>query len=357
MGPTLATEVILNSSLRDEFTLIHLDTSDHRDLGTLGALDLRNVYLALKAYVVMFWLLLRHWPDLVYIPISQTTIGYLKDSGLILIAKLFGRRVVCHLRGGNFSNWLRSASAATRWYVRTVHGTVNGQIVLGETLRTLFAGILPDARIHVVPNGKDVAYGARPPRDATVRLLYLANMVRSKGVLDVLHAVPLVLQTRADVEFIFCGAWEDPAVRRAVEAFISANPGLPIRWLGPVSGRQKSDVINSADVFVFPTYYPPEGHPWVIVEAMAAGLPIISTDQGAITESVIEGQNGYIVDKENPAMLAERIVTLVGNAALRDSMGRASRLLYEAGFTEKRMVERLAGVFRSVLASRGPVKS
>lgn len=353
MGPTLATEVILHSRLTDRFELIHLDTSDHRDIDTLGAFDFQNIYLALKAYVVMLTLLLREWPDLVYIPISQTTVGYLKDSVFIVLSKLFRRKVVCHLRGGNWSNWLAGTSALTKWYVRKVHSMVDGQIVLGKTLRALFADILPGDRIFVVPNGKDVECAHQPRSGSLVRLTYLANMIRTKGVLDVLYAVPLVVERCPHAEFCFGGAWEDMDLRREIETFLATHPSLPIRWVGTVTGQQKYDLLSDSDIFLFPTYYPPEGHPWVIVEAMAAGLPIIATDQGAIRESVIDGQNGYLIEKRNPAMLAEQAIKLIEDGPLRHRMGTASRELYEDNFTEARMVERLGDAFCSVVTRTG----
>ncbi|MBM4196600.1 MAG: glycosyltransferase family 4 protein [Gammaproteobacteria bacterium] len=352
MGPSLATVVILNSRLREEFELIHLDTSDPRELDTLGAFDFQNVCLALKFYLQMFVAIVRHRPALVYIPVAQTTLGYLKDSGFILIAKLLGRRVLCHLRGGNFGNWLAGASAATRAYVKVVHGMVDGQIVLGECLRGLFTPIMAADRIHVVTNGKDIAYELTPPRSGKLRVLYLGNMIRTKGVLDALHATPAIHSACTDVEFLFGGGWEDPAVKAEVESFLAANPQLPIRWLGLIKGSEKNQAIASADIFLFPTYYPPEGHPWVVVEAMAAGLPVISTDQGAIVESVVDGVNGYIVPKRDPAAIAARTIALARDEKLRKAMGSASLRLYREKFTEERMVENMARAFRAVLARR-----
>jgi glycosyltransferase involved in cell wall biosynthesis len=119
-----------------------------------------------------------------------------------------------------------------------------------------------------------------------------------------------------------------------------------------VAGKEKLELLRSADIFAFPTYYPPEGHPWAIVEAMAAGLPIVSTDQGAITESVVHGRNGLIVEKRNPATVAQAIVSLCHDRDARVRMAHTSRQLYEENFTEARMVQRLAGVFFTVLADR-----
>ena len=353
MGPSVATGIILRSALKNKFRLVHLDTSDHRDLSTLGAVDFGNIYLAIKHYCQLLWLILRHWPRIVYIPISQTTIGYLRDSGFILLAKIFRRKVVCHLRGGNFRNWYNGASAFMRWYVRRVHRLVDAQIVLGEKLRPLFYGILEQDRIHVVPNGRDFD-GLTASRDGNdvyrrLRVLYLSNFVRTKGVLEVMQAIPLVRRDYADVEFLFAGDWNDDAVRLEMEQLLSRYRDHPVRLVGKVSGKAKYDLLNEADMFVFPTYYPPEGHPWAVVEALAAGLPVISTDQGAITESVIDGRNGFIVEKRNPYSVAEKILVLCKNRELRQRMGAESRRLYEQEFTERRLVDRMSAVFDVLL--------
>ncbi len=350
MGPTVATEIILRSALKDRFSLIHLDTSDHRDLSTLGAVDFGNIYLAIKHYYLLLWLVLSRWPKIVYIPISQTTIGYLRDSVFIIIAALFRRKIVCHLRGGNFRNWYQSVGPLMRWYVRRVHARVDAQIVLGERLRALFSELMPARKIFVVPNGRDFArFDRTPGAQGPVKVLYLGNFIREKGALDVFRTLPLVYRDCPEVEFIFAGSWTDEAVMREAYECLQQHPGLPARLLGSVTGRDKHDLLCSADIFVFPSYYAPEGHPWVVVEAMAAGLPVISTDQGAIAEYVIDRDNGFIVDKQSPAMIAEKILVLARDPTLRQNMGRRSRLLYEANLTEEKLVERLSGVFNAVL--------
>jgi glycosyltransferase involved in cell wall biosynthesis len=182
-----------------------------------------------------------------------------------------------------------------------------------------------------------------------VRVLYLANMIRTKGALDVLRACKRIGAGQA-IEFVFAGAWREADFRVEIEEFIEQNPGLPITWLGQVTGLEKARVFGGADLFVFPTYYPPEGHPWVIVEAMAAGLPVISTDQGAIRESVEDGGTGYIVEKRNPEHLAAKIRSLANDSDLRARMGAAGRSRYLAEFTEERMVAKMESTFREVLA-------
>jgi glycosyltransferase involved in cell wall biosynthesis len=351
IGPAVATQIILNSRLREKFEIYHLDTSDHRDLSTLGRIDFQNVFVALKQYLKLAWFLATRKIDLVYLPNKQTTIGFLQDLPIISITKIFRKKLVCHLRGGNFKNWYLSLSPWLRWIVKKTYRCVDAQIVLSQNLTHLFDGIVSPEKIHVAPNGGnfDFCQRFRNGNGRRMRVLYLANFHKSKGVMDVLHAVPLV-DHNGSVEFTFAGSWRDRETQAHFKKFVENENSLPVTVVGSVAGEAKRKLFKASDVFVFPTYYPPEGHPWVIVEAMAAGLPIISTDQGAITESVIDGVNGFIVEKRNPQQIAEKLKILIENPDLRKKMGQESRRLYEENFTEEKMVERLAAVFDKVLS-------
>lgn len=352
MGPSLATEIILESRLADTYDLIHLDTSHHKDLSTLGAVGLQNVFWAIRHYAALTRLIIRVKPAVIYIPISQTTIGYVRDSVFIILGKLFNKKIVAHLRGGNFRNWLDGANVLVKYYVRLVHKLVDAQIVLGEKLRYIFAGLIPNEKVFVVPNGCDFDWsidkGATTEPDK-IRVLYLSNFIRAKGILDVLHAIPRVKREYENVEFVLAGAWFDDDVKQEIEATVQTDAGECINLLGTVTGQSKVDALLQADLFVLPTYYPAEGQPWVILEAMATGLPVIATDQGAITESVVDGVNGFIVEKRNSAQLAAKIVRLCQDPRLRKLMGRESRRIYEKKFTEDKMVEKMSKVFDSVL--------
>jgi len=353
MGPNLATLIILNSNLKNDFKLLHLDTSDHRDLSTLNKLDLWNLILPFKHYFMLGKLILKYWPGLIYIPVCQTTLGYLRDAGFIFIGKIFSRKIICHLRGGNFRNWYLSAGGLTRWFVRRVHSLVDGQIVLGENLRGLFQEFLPDEKIFVVPNGADYFFDVEKNEifcDDKIKILFLSNLRKEKGLFDFLLAIPEIAKFNKNLEFIISGDWRDNETKIEFDKFVREYPNLPIIFTGPVSGKSKFDLLASSDIFVLPTYYPAEGHPWVIVEAMAAGLPIITTNQGAITESVKDGINGFIVEKRNPYQIAEKIRFLIEHPGIRKKMGEESRWLYLENFTEEKMTKRLSNAFHVVLS-------
>lgn len=347
IGPAIACQIIINSNLKDEFRIIHLNTSDHRDINTLAKFDFTNFYLAFKHYFLLFYYLIKHNPQIVYIPAGQTTVSFLRDSVFILGAKLFRKKVVCHLRGGNFKNWYNSTSVLTKWWVRFVQRKVDAQIVLGNNLKPLFNWLMPENRIFVVPNGGNFPHVQFKNTSEKIRVLFLANFIKTKGILDVLDAASIVCKQKTNVEFVFAGSWRDQEVKHYFEQFDKTNINLTIA--GAVKGDSKLQLYAESDIFVFPTYYPNEGHPWVIIEAMAAGLPVISTDHAAITESVIDGINGFIVEPRNPQQIAEKIQYLIDNTEIRLQMGKESRRLYEENFTEEKMVERLSNVFNTLL--------
>ncbi|MHC4576181.1 MAG: glycosyltransferase family 4 protein [Planctomycetota bacterium] len=359
MGPSVATEIVLGEPPPRDLELLHIDTADRRSLRTLGRLDLKNVWVALRTYARLFWMLATKRPRLVYIPLSQTTVGFLRDSVLILMARLFLRRSLLHLRGGYFRRWYdaecgRWMRAWVRWTLRRTDGV----IVLGETLRPLFAGLLPPAAIHVVPNGNDypelAACERRYVGRTDFRLLFLGNLIPGKGPGEVLLAAPRVLRAHPEVRFVFAGAARDPAFQRWARGFVAAR-GLSgrVEFTGPVDRARKLELLCAADLLVYPTHYRNEGHPWVIVEALAAGLPVVSTDRGCIRECVRD--NGRLVPQEDADAVAEALVDLLGRPAELERMAEASRALHAERFTRAHFRGRLFDAMRAAAGARREV--
>ncbi len=349
MGPAVATEIILHSRLKSNFDLIHLNTNTHKTIATFGVWNWSRFQKNAKIYLKMLFLLVRYWPRIVLIPISQTTSGFIKDSIFVLISRLFRRKTILQLRGSNFKKWLSGSSELTCRYIGFILRRTQGMIVMGKKLTGLFADYYPPEKIFVVPNGANLNIPFVKRRGKSLRILYLSNLQPSKGIDDVLDAIAICHRKHAEfgIELDVVGSWSDEETKgRCLK--MAEETKLPIHFHPPSIGSDKNEYLANADLFVFPPREP-EGHPWVIVEAMAAGLPIISTDQGAITESVIDGVNGFIVQARAPEVLAEKMIALITNPELRLRMATESRRLYKENFTEEKMVERLTHVFNQIM--------
>ncbi|MFM9008712.1 MAG: glycosyltransferase family 4 protein, partial [Bacteroidota bacterium] len=311
---------------------------------------LRKLLGQFRVYFQLVSKLIRHRPSLAWIPISQSKGGFSKDAILILLCRLFGTRVLIHLRGSEFRERMEKDSGLFLKFVRFVLAKTSGVIVLGEQLKSIFAGWIPSDRIFVCPNGGDFNIPEKSSDvDDTNRLLYIGNLQPGKGIDDLLQAICLLPEAiRSRTELTLLGAWRDGETRQRCMDLIRSQH-LPVQILGQDQSGRKFDLLSQSDLFVFPPR-DPEGHPWVIVEAMAAGLPVITTDRGAITESIEDGYNGYIVPLNNPAELAGRIAELSMNPEKRKRMGDASRKRYLERFTEHAMVSQLTRILQTVIA-------
>lgn len=352
MGPAIATEIILRSALKEQFKLIHLDTRAHRSLTSMGAWSFQKLFRTIGIYSRMTWLLFRHRPDVVIVPISQSTLGFFKDSLYAWMAKLFFRKVILHLRGSNFRTWYAASGALNRAYVRLVLRQIQGVIVQGEKLRPLFEGLVPAGKIHVVPNGADYPISPSSLDHRPKSILYLANLQASKGIQDVLEAIKQLSSSHQDFRLDVVGSWREEETKRSCLDFVQHHR-LPVQFHPAASGAEKFRYLQEADVFVF-TPREPEGHPWVIVEAQAAGLPVIATDRGAIAEAVVDGVNGWIVGTAAPEDIRRRLELLLTDDSLRKKMGTAARKTYETNYTEAAMVKNMsAAIWATINHSKG----
>lgn len=351
IGPAMATKRILASDLIDRYQVLHMDTSDHRGIHTLAKIDFGNIVIALSQYWAFLRLSVSKRPALCYILNAQTTIAYLRDIPFVIIARVFRQKIVFHLRGGHFGEWYATRSSMMKWLVRNVHACINMQVVLGENLRSMFAHVLPENRVSVLPNGGD--YPLANPEDKrsdSIEVLYLGNFIPSKGIMEFLQAAREIVKINNRLHFTAAGSWQDDDTRKQM---LQDNAGYEARVeiIDTVGEERKWELLNRSHIFVFPTYYKYEGHPWVIIEAMAAGLPVVTTDHAAILESVIDGHNGIIVEKRSPNAIKEAVLYLYEHAEQRVQMGRNSRTLYEQRFTEKKFIDGLDKIFQIVLNS------
>jgi glycosyltransferase involved in cell wall biosynthesis len=146
--------------------------------------------------------------------------------------------------------------------------------------------------------------------DTNTRLLFLSRLIKEKGVHEVLAAYLLLMQRVPDLELVVAG---DGPERPMVERWIRDHKlGDRVKSVGYVRGCDKAQVLLDADIFVFPTYYG-EGCPISLLEAMAAGLAIITTPVGGIPDFFVDGENGILLHSTTPSCIADAIENLIAD--------------------------------------------
>lgn len=117
-----------------------------------------------------------------------------------------------------------------------------------------------------------------------------------------------------------------------------------VQWLGARSDVRS--LYSGMDVFVLPSRF--EGMPLVLLEAMSAGLPVVASRVGGISEIVVDGETGFLVEWDDDKTLAERISLLAGNAKLRKQMGEKGKELFERQFRIERFVEKIDELYHGL---------
>jgi glycosyltransferase involved in cell wall biosynthesis len=190
-------------------------------------------------------------------------------------------------------------------------------------------GVSSDS-IHVIYNGKDVNsfYDAKPypfkskfkMEETDILVGFIGQFSKNKGLMDFVKAAEIIVQSRPSCRFVLLGKSKDDYINEVNEVIQAENLTPYIffeEWTKDIE-----TVYAALDIVVVPSRHE-EAASNVCIEAMASGVPIVATNVGGMPELVADGQTGFLVDKERPDQLAEKILQLVDNPQLRQSMGKS----------------------------------
>ena len=356
MGPSLYTRTLCDAFEAAGAAVVHVNTQDRRSVFNTGILDVKNLALGLLHVGQTAWRARRNRVQVVYVPISQNRWGYLRDAALIAAARAMRRPVVAHLHGANFQAYYGTATAPERWIVRRTLRACSRVLALTPGLRGVYAGIVDDTRIGVLenavpdpwPEGAERLIEARAEREGgPLRLLYVANDFAVKGAANLVRAMAEPGLDDTMLKMVGAPPDEVAAATRALadELGVAAR----VELTGEVAGAELVALYEWADAFVYPTEN--DGQPLVVLEAMAAGLPIVTSTFGGVPDTV--GDTAILVPPKAPAETAGAVRRLLAEPALRERMGRAARRRYEAVYTVAGFQRRVAEVFGPFLAGTG----
>lgn len=205
---------------------------------------------------------------------------------------------------------------------------------------------------HVVPHGVDSDF-FRPRERDKVRaelglgeeptLVSVGRLNFEKGFDVAIRSLATVRKNVLDARLVIVGDGEERAVLQALSAELGLESA--VSFVGAQPGEQVARYMAAADIFLFPTRRD-EAFGYVLVQAMACGLPVIASDIGGITEVVGQsGVNGVLVPPGNEAALVAEIQSLLADRGARERIGRAARNRVLAEYTLERMVERTLEVY------------
>jgi glycosyltransferase involved in cell wall biosynthesis len=163
-----------------------------------------------------------------------------------------------------------------------------------------------------------------------LRILFVGILRESKGVMILIEACGYLLRRGVNCQVELMGQWQSEVFADRVRSRVR-ELGLEDRVsiLGEKLGDDKYVVYRRADVVCFPTFYNCETFGNVLIEAMACGLPVVSTLWRGIPSIVDDGETGFLVEPQNSEAVADRLALLAGDAELRWRTGSAGRAKFE----------------------------
>lgn len=318
-GITTLTAGILNSAINDDHEVTYI-ASQAEDFGSL-----RKFLLAVWALVRFTAACLFFRPDLVYVHVGSNASLY-RESIFILLAKIFGIRVLTHFHAGDLDNYYPFQPVVGRRYIAYALGLSDRLIAVSqESARQL--RLLNDAStIVVVPNALDTAvFGVASDRATAgdhgeiVKLLFVGAMGKLKGEKDLIDALGLLKDESLSLKVSMLGY----GAESLKQVFDEKGIGSMVNFLGAVTLSERIAFYKEADIFVLPTYA--EAMPISVIEAMAAGLAVVTTAVGGIPEIIDDGSEGLLVPEGKVPILAQKISFLAKNRAIRLAMGKKAR--------------------------------
>ena len=348
-GAAMVGQYIHDSKLiNGEFDCHYINLTTAKNLQDIGKVGMRKLFDFFKLLRKIRHEVKVVKPQLVYVTPNACGGAFYKDFVVVQMLKRLGCQVVVHYHNKGVATrqkkWLDNVL-----YKRVFKGIK--VILLSECLYDDVKKYVKRDDVFVCGNGipsaaiesfvsasSDVA----SPEDKIPHLLFLSNLLISKGVVVLLDSLKVLKEKGCRFVCDFVGG-ETVEMDAALFQAEVAKRGLEgmVVYHGRKYGKDKEAFLNGADIFVFPTFYHNECFPLVLLEAMEHGVACISTTEGGIPGIIDDGKTGFLVPKHDVAVLTDKIQLLLNDSVLRCNMGKAGREKFEKEFTlevfEKRM--------------------
>jgi len=344
MGGYIKESKLINESF--ECSYLNLSTSSKvNGIGRWSLLKLYR-YVRILFSVIIHLVFLR--TDVCYITIAAKGMAFYKDAFIAILFKVFRKKIIYHFhnKGVSLGSQKLMNRCLYRCIFRNSYAILLSSYLYGD-VRTYF----PENRVFVCPNGvplltERVDYFREKNKE--VSLLFLSNMIESKGVMILLDTCKKLNERGLLFKCCFVGGEGDVDStifdRRVNELGLQSC----VKYLGGKYGSEKTFEFLNADIFVFPTFYHYECFPLVLLEAMQFELPVVSTYEGGIVDIVDDGVTGFLVEQRNVDDLTDKVGLLITDHQLRKNMGSAGYSKYLSEYTLSVFEDRLRKIFLQV---------
>lgn len=296
----------------------------------------------------------RRWCDIVYLTLSQSISGNIKD--IIILFLLRRNKIIVHLHGGGIREMVYEKNSFIFMLNRMLLRKNSTAIVLGESLKLNFKGIVPIKKIKVLNNFAEEYFfissdelNEKYQSTEIIKVLFLSNMLPGKGYIEVTRAA-LALENKFPMKFKFnfIGGFENNEDKKKFEKLIGGSKN--INFMGILTGLERVKYMKEAHIFTLPSYYRfSEGQPVSILEAYAAGCIVLSTDHGGIKDIFKNKENGFLVEKASSESIEKELIKILHlNNGNMMQIGKHNINVAQERYCRKRFMSGILELFQSV---------
>jgi glycosyltransferase involved in cell wall biosynthesis len=218
---------------------------------------------------------------------------------------------------------------------------------------------IPESKIRVIHNGVDInkfkpAVDKRKVKEELgfnpddLAIVSVGRLYARKGLFTLIESMPAVVKRFSNARFIISGKGQSDEMRKLMVHAEKLGVKDNIVFTGYYPDKKLPKLYQAADVFAFSTFY--EHHPFAVLEALATGLPVVTTNVGGIPETIESGKNGFLVKPFDPRQFGEKILYLLEHPAKAAEMGALARKTVEERFDWRIAVKDAIKVYDEALS-------
>lgn len=279
-----------------------------------------------------------------------------RDSIFLLLTRLSRSKVIVFWHGWNddFYNQI-NRRAITTYLFRRIFFKSDAFIVLANDIKEKFINLgykkpifIETTLIDEKEISPEMNHNLLDQKNIkeNVNILFLSTVSKGKGIYDAVRGYKIVKENFNNVTLQIAG--DGPELEN-IKSLVYKEKIQDVTFSGYLIGKQKINAFLNADIYVFPSFS--EGMPISILEAMASGLPIITTRVGGIKDFFINGKMGFSIKIGNPQELAESLKILINNKKLRREISLFNYNYARSRFLASQVLTRLESIYSKISVS------
>ena len=334
-GASKMNDLYFHGALADsDFSIERIKINKYDILSELGKFTIRKFIGIFSVFFELLKKLLFFRPNLIYFEIAPTGIAFLRDSLYVLLCKLFKKKILFQFRARGIKKTHKKLPRYSKFIFKNAKG-----IILSELIYTDIEDVIPREKVYILPDGIKDQINSLPERkqNKPVNLLFLSNMIREKGALDVLKICKKLKEDKIKFNCSFVGAIQDKEFFQEFNEEIKKIPEC--KFLGPKYSSEKDEILKDTDYLLFPTTYPMESFGTVVLEAFMFGVPVFTYNTGSLKGIVKHDFLGFVSKNRDSLELAKKLKERINKEEDRNKIREYFLENYTLGIAEKRLLK------------------